>query len=77
MCNSNLPTFEQLPELITMQQICDALGFAKSTVYKYRKILNFPDPIKYGHTSRWLKVEVCKWALSPSDYLKNNGGGEK
>jgi len=59
-------------KLLTLREITIKTGFKKSTVYKFIKTKNFPSPIKFGRSSRWLEEEVEKWIRNEMIERRNN-----
>lgn len=52
---------QDLPQLITIAQVTKLIGFNRASVYKYIRELNFPRPVKFNNSSRWLTSEVKAW----------------
>ncbi len=54
---------QELPQFITIRQVIELSGFKKATIYKYIQELNFPRPVKFTNSSRWVRQEVEAWML--------------
>lgn len=53
-------------KMLRIAEICDWLNVSKSTIYKWVKDGNFPQPIILGDgdrsaASRWVEQEVIDW----------------
>ncbi len=48
-------------KLLTIKEVVNLVGFKTSTIYKFIKTRNFPEPIKIGRSSRWKLSDVNKW----------------
>lgn len=44
-----------------LKQVCHAVGFKKTTIYKWMNAGNFPKPVKVGSSVRWVSGEVEAW----------------
>jgi excisionase family DNA binding protein len=51
-----------LPPYLTAREICEALRVSKPTLYRNIQRGRFPEPIKFGRTSRW-PLDAVKAAL--------------
>ena len=56
-------------QMLRVSEIADWLNVSKTTIYKWVKDANFPEPIILGEgdrsaASRWLKEEVDLWLQS-------------
>lgn len=47
--------------LMDLKQVCHAVGFKKTTLYKWMKTGEFPKPINIGRSVRWVSGEVEAW----------------
>lgn len=47
--------------LMDLKQVCHAVGFKKTTIYKWMNAGEFPVPIKIGDSARWVSEEVDVW----------------
>jgi len=50
-----------MDRLVTIKEVVNLVGFKTSTIYKFIKTRNFPEPIKIGRSSRWKLSDVNKW----------------
>jgi len=48
-------------KLLTLKEVIEKTSFKKSTIYKFIKTKNFPSPVKFGHSSRWVESEIDNW----------------
>ena len=46
---------------MTLAEILDRLRCSRSSVYAWMTHQQFPEPVKLGSTSRWLRTEVDAW----------------
>lgn len=44
-----------------LKQVCHAVGFKKTTLYKWMNTGDFPKSIKIGGSVRWVSGEVEAW----------------
>ncbi|WP_228483461.1 helix-turn-helix transcriptional regulator [Lelliottia nimipressuralis] len=44
-----------------LKQVCHAVGFKKTAIYKWMNAGNFPQSIKVGSSVRWVSWEVDAW----------------
>ena len=49
------------PVLMTLDEVCDLTRRSSSTIYAYMEKGFFPEPIKLGSSSRWLKSEILAY----------------
>lgn len=49
------------PVLMTLAEVCDLTRWSSSTIYTYMEKGLFPEPIKLGSSSKWLKSEVLAY----------------
>jgi prophage regulatory protein len=48
--------------LLRSRDVCELIGFARPTLYKFIRERNFPKPIGIGdHSKRWIESEVQEW----------------
>ncbi|WP_025204787.1 helix-turn-helix transcriptional regulator [Enterobacter ludwigii] len=47
--------------LMDLKQVCHAVGFQKTTIYKWMNTGDFPKSIKIGGSVRWVSEEVQAW----------------
>ncbi|EMN0393122.1 AlpA family phage regulatory protein [Citrobacter freundii] len=47
--------------LMDLKQVCCAVGFKKTTIYKWMNAGEFPKSINIGGNVRWASTEVEKW----------------
>lgn len=47
--------------LMDLKQVCHAVGFKKTAIYKWMNAGNFPKAVKVGSSVRWVSVEVEAW----------------
>ena len=51
-----------IPNLLNIAEVCEALGIKKSTAYNWMDDRGFPQPIKLSPTcARWREDEVADW----------------
>lgn len=51
--------------IIRLKAVMAMTGLARSTVYKYIALGEFPKPVRLGGRSvGWLEEEVCQWIRS-------------
>lgn len=48
-------------KFITLKEVVEICGFKKSTIYKFIKTRNFPQPLKIGKSSRWKLSKIMEW----------------
>ncbi|WP_449489549.1 helix-turn-helix transcriptional regulator [Yersinia pseudotuberculosis] len=48
-------------ELLTIERVEKAVGYARSTIYLRIKEGAFPKPVKDGRNSRWTSTEIQEW----------------
>lgn len=56
--------------LIDMKFMMEDAGFTDRYFYKQIQKGNFPPPIKYGRSSRWMYADYKAWKLSHFPNLK-------
>ena len=49
------------PEMMTIADVCKLTTLSKSTIYQLMKTEKFPELVKLGTSSRWLKSDVLTW----------------
>lgn len=49
------------PEMLTIEQVSEMIGLARSTIHKRVAEDKFPEQVKSDYASRWLKSEVMAW----------------
>lgn len=49
------------PILENVLSVAKRLGVCRSTIYAWVQKGLFPEPIKFGRSSRWLSSEVNEW----------------
>lgn len=49
------------PELLTIDEVCSLIRKSRSSIYTMSADGQFPDPLKLGSSSRWIKQEVLTW----------------
>lgn len=54
-------------EWLTAEQVATKIGFSKVTLYRFIKDEGFPQPVKIGQRSRWIKSAVEEWMLKIQD----------
>ena len=47
--------------LMSLKQVCAAIGFKKTTVYKWINEGTFPPPVRIGSRVRWPSNEIEAW----------------
>ncbi|WP_148245179.1 helix-turn-helix transcriptional regulator [Enterobacter asburiae] len=47
--------------LIDLKEVCRAVGFQKTAIYKWMNASEFPKSIKIGSSVRWVSTEVEAW----------------
>lgn len=50
-----------MEQLLTIKEVVQITGFKKSTIYKFIRENKFPQPLKFGKSSRWIKSEINEW----------------
>jgi len=50
-----------MEQLLTIKEVVQIIGFKKSTIYKFIRENKFPQPLKFGKSSRWKKSEIELW----------------
>lgn len=49
------------PEFLTVEEVSTLINRSRSSIYDYEKKGQFPERVKIGASSRWLKTEVHAW----------------
>ena len=49
------------PEFLTVEEVSTLINRSRSSIYDYEKKGQFPERVKIGASSRWLKTEVHTW----------------
>ncbi len=49
------------PELLTVEEVSTLINRSRSSIYDYERKGQFPERVKIGASSRWLKTEVHAW----------------
>ncbi|MCD1623499.1 helix-turn-helix transcriptional regulator [Citromicrobium bathyomarinum] len=49
------------PELLTVEEVSTLISRSVSSIYDYENKGQFPERVKIGASSRWLKTEVLAW----------------
>lgn len=49
------------PEFLTVEEVSTLINRSRSSIYNYEKTGQFPQRVKIGASSRWLKTEVFVW----------------
>ncbi|MFU0874211.1 helix-turn-helix transcriptional regulator [Kluyvera sichuanensis] len=44
-----------------LKQFCSAVGFKKTTIYKWMATGDFPQSVAIGRNVRWVSDDVEKW----------------
>ena len=68
---SSHPSFP--PALLAFEPLSHYVGFGRSRIYQLIAAGEFPQPIKVGKSSRWVKAEVDAW-ISKQATSKRVGG---
>lgn len=53
--------------MIALPEVEKKVGLKKSAIYDRIKTEGFPEPVKFGHVSRWVESEVDQWL---KDYIE-------
>ncbi len=46
---------------LRLEQVCAKVGLGKTSVYALIARGLFPEPYKFGRSSRWLELEINRW----------------
>ena len=49
------------PEFLTVQEVSTLVGRSRSSIYEDEKKGQFPERVKIGASSRWVRTEVLGW----------------
>jgi predicted DNA-binding transcriptional regulator AlpA len=49
------------PEFLTVKEVSTLVGRSRSSIYEDEKKGQFPEHVKIGASSRWVKSEVLAW----------------
>lgn len=55
------PPTANLPQMITVDDLADALGMSKRTVWRLLSCGRIPEPIRVGGSTRWRLDEIRRW----------------
>jgi excisionase family DNA binding protein len=58
---SDTPVNTAQPTLLTIKEVLRLTRLGRSTAYRLLSAGSFPNPIKIGRSSRWLKSDVDEW----------------
>lgn len=47
--------------LMDLKEVCRAVGFKKTAIYKWMNAGKFPKSIKLGRSVRWVSTDVEAW----------------
>ena len=56
--------------LLALNPLSDYVGLGRSRIYALVKVDKFPQPIKIGKSSRWIKSEVDSWIAEQASARK-------
>lgn len=65
---------ETKSDLLSVKQLIQKLGIARSTIYALKKRNDFPQPIKIGHLARWIESEVDDYIIAKKTIRNQNHG---
>lgn len=56
---------------MTIADVCKLTTLSKSTIYQLMKTEKFPELVKLGTSSRWLKSDVLTWIQAQAKNGRN------
>lgn len=51
-------TSTTINQLLTTREVCDMLRIGKTTLWRWSRRGDFPQPVKLGHSTRWRQADI-------------------